>query len=101
MAKKWYNGSAPVMANDEPEVSGSSIFITLMVIFVISGLIATPICLYLIPRKAQKPVKETVIHDISVVHDTVYVHDTIRIEQTPVTFICHGICNGIEDFSQN
>ena len=101
MGKKWYNGNAPVMASDEPETSGTDVFMIFIAILVISGLIATPICLYVIPRKSTKPVNETVIHDIRVVHDTLLVRDTIRIEQTPVTFICHGICNGIEDFSRD
>lgn len=35
-----------------------------------------------------------------ITHDTIkmIVHDTIRIENTPITYVCEGICNGSSDF---
>lgn len=101
MNKKWYDGSAPIMASDEPESNGASIWLIVLLVLIISALIATPICLWVIPNKNTKTVNETVIHDVKIVHDTVVVHDTIRIQQTPVTFVCHGICNGLEEFTRN
>lgn len=84
------------MAPDEPE-SGRAfpIILTILVFAFLICIVAIPIITFLNAKQPQPNNQPTVIHD------TIIIRDTIRIEQTPVTFICHGICNGIEDFSRD
>lgn len=96
-SKEWF-GSAAVLSPDEPETKILPIVLTVLIL---SVLVAAPIFYWAFPRKDSASVKETVIHEVRVIHDTVVIHDTLRIQQTPITFVCHGICNGIEDFSQD
>jgi hypothetical protein len=66
--KKWYDGRpASVMALDEPELNGTSIWLTILLVLIISALIAAPIFLWVIPDKNTKTVNETVIYDVIIV----------------------------------
>lgn len=51
---------------------------------------------YTISDLAEPEVNNTVIHDTVVVHDTVF----IKVENTPVTYVCQGICHGFEGFEE-
>jgi hypothetical protein len=96
--KPQYNeGGACIMAPDEPKsTSTQSIIIFILFVIIMMGLAIAPVVAhYRTLNHHTSPVTSTVIHD------TIVVHDTVRIENTPTTFICHGICNGIEDFSGN
>lgn len=93
---KFNKQGACVMAPDEPKSSMvSPIILTILVFVFLLMILAIPLVIYI-----KAPAQPT-SNSNTVIHDTIIIHDTVRIEQTPVTFICHGICNGIEDFSRN
>ncbi len=96
---EWF-GSAAVIAPDEP--SNTSWYSIALVVIAFSFFIAIPIITYLLVKPKIEQENRTIQqNNHSAIHDTIMIRDTIRIEQTPVTFICHGICNGIEDFSRD
>ena len=96
-------GTQPLI---KPEESGKAKLITprltlgesLKIIVLVVTLIGTGFAsiYYTILDLKEPEVNNTVIHDTVMVHDTVF----IKVENTPVTYVCQGICHGFEGFEE-
>lgn len=92
--QKHQDQVAPIMAQDEPDSSWSNVVIGIFASTIIMLMIALG-TYYSISKQSSKLISNS---NKTVIHDTIIVHDTIRIDHSPITYVCQGICDGVAGF---
>jgi hypothetical protein len=95
--QKHQDHVAPVMANDEPEYSSVQNVLIILAI-VIGSIIVGLVLYYFIVKRSNNVVH---VQAKTTIHDTIIVHDTIRVDHSPITYVCQGICDGVAGFERN
>lgn len=98
LINEW-NDAASVISSEEHGSTIKSTAIIILIIILISLFATMPLWISLLTKSTSK--KPQTQPSQTVIRDTIIIRDTVRIQQAPVTFVCHGICNGIEEFSRD